>query len=203
MNLMYPETLPDEVRQSIAVQSIEAKTLLFQQGEQADYLYIITQGRLRLMRYLDDGKTVTFQIAQPGDGVAEVVLMADFYPCTAVAEVDSQVIAYPKQVILNSFRNYPDLTEHLIHILLRKIESLKFRLELRDIRAAHERVLQYLRQLAAPNSSVITVDRPFKDVAADLGITPETLSRALSRLEQDGAITRMQQYITLNDSPAA
>ncbi|NJL56178.1 winged helix-turn-helix domain-containing protein [bacterium] len=45
-------------------------------------------------------------------------------------------------------------------------------------------------------------DRPLKDIAADLGITPETLSRALTKLERDGAITRQQNAIILRDVSA-
>lgn len=86
-------------------------------------------------------------------------------------------------------------------MLVKKIQSLKLRLELRDIRIAHERVLHYLRHLINyPQETTIVLDRPLKDIAEDLGFTPEALSRALIRLETDGAIARDARIITLHNN---
>lgn len=48
-----------------------------------------------------------------------------------------------------------------------------------------------------------TFDRPLKDIAVDLGLTPETLSRALTRLEREGIITRTRLQIKLQNLSAA
>lgn len=98
-------------------------------------------------------------------------------------------------------------------LLVKKHESFIRQLELRDIRAAHVRVLQYLRYLAEPsdarpfaphsNRTVVQFDRPLKEIAIDLGLTPATLSRALTRLEQEGVISRQHTLVTLHNSSAA
>ena len=44
------------------------------------------------------------------------------------------------------------------------------------------------------------LDRFLKDVASDLGFTPETLSRALIRLEADGLIARSDRIIILQNN---
>ncbi len=91
-----------------------------------------------------------------------------------------------------------------MRLLIRKNETLMVQLELRDIRAAHTRVLQYLRYMAEPREhKVVQFDRPLKEIANELGLTPATLSRALARLEQEGLISRQQKSVTLHDSSAA
>ena len=62
------------------------------------------------------------------------------------------------------------------------------RLELRDIRRAEERLLAVLHLRAEADAMVIA--GTWKDLAAELGLTQEALYRALSRLEQRGAIIR-------------
>ena len=196
--------LAELLQNKIAVENLNAGETLFTQEDEAENFYVVTSGRIKLVRYLEGGKTSTFEIIRTSEGIAEVSLFTDVYPCTAIAEIDSEVIAYPKQELLQVLREHPDLTENFMAMLIEKIQSLKFRLELRDIRVAHERVLRYLRHLVNfPQETTIVLDRPLKDIAADLGFTPETLSRALIRLETDGAIARQERIITLYNNSAA
>lgn len=204
MDLLTPESLPPALRNGITYQELVTGQALFQQGDPALAVFIVETGRLRLFRYTTEGKMVTFCVARAGEIFAEVAIFSDFYTDSAVAEVDSRVAVYPKQLLLDALCEYPNLAEDFMTLLVRKIQSLKFRLELRDIRSAHERVLQYLRHLAQPDDDrSVNLDRPLKDIAGDLGLTPETLSRTLRRLEREGAIARVQRVIMLQNSSVA
>lgn len=204
MDLTDPRQLPELLRDKITIYNLLAGETLFNQEEEASTFYVITSGRIKLIRYLDRGKVSTLEIVRVKGMLAEIALFADVYPCTAIAEIDSQVIAYPKDELLAVLRSDPDLAEDFMMMLVNKIQSLKFRLELRDIRIAHERVLRYLQHLVNfPEETTVILDRPLKDIAGDLGFTPETLSRALIKLETDGAIVRQERIITLFDNSAA
>jgi CRP/FNR family transcriptional regulator, dissimilatory nitrate respiration regulator len=203
MDLLTLNTLPVELQSAIVHRDLAAGENLFVQGDRASSFFVVETGRVKLVRYTTGGKEVTLQIAGSGDGMAEIALFSGTYPCSAVAQVNSRVIVYPKQLLLSAIRNNPDLAEDFMAMLVRKIQDLKIRVELRDIRAAHERLLRYLRyQTQSNEQTVVTFNRPLKDIAADLGLTPETLSRALARLEQEGMITRTHLQITLQ-TPAA
>ena len=204
MDLTDIHRLPKSLQDKVAISYLAAGETLFAQEDRAANFYVVTAGRIKLVRYLDSGKISTFEIVRANQSIAEVALFADIYPCTAIAEINSEVIAYPKEELLKVLREYPDLTEDFMAMLVKKIQSLKFRLELRDIRIAHERVLRYLRHLVDfPKETTVVLDRPLKDIAGDLGFTPETLSRALIRLETDGAIARQERIITLYNNSAA
>ena len=204
MDLANVDRLPETLKNKITIHSLAAGETLFTQEDKASTFYVVTSGRVKLIRYLDRGRVSTFEIIRASEALAEIAIFADIYSCTAVAEVDSEVIAYPKKEFLEVMRDYPDLAEDFMAMLVKKIQSLKFRLELRDIRIAHERVLRYLHHLANfPKETIVILDRPLKDIAGDLGFTPETLSRALIRLETDGAIARRERIITLSNNSAA
>lgn len=198
MNLTDIDRLPEFIKDKVVRQNLVAGETLFTQENEATRFYVVTKGRIRLVRYLDRGKVSTFEIVRPSQTLAEMALFTDIYSCTAIAEIDSEVIAYPKEELLEVLRTHPELAVDFMEMLVRKIQSLKFRLELRDIKIAHERVLHYLRQLVNfPEETTVILDRPLKDIAEDIGFTPETLSRALIRLETDGAIARSDRTITL------
>lgn len=204
MDLTVVDRLPKALKDKITIQNLAVGETLFTQEDQASTVYVVTAGRIKLIRYLDHGEVSTSEIVRASEALAEIALFTDIYPYTAIAEADSEVIAYPKQELLQVMQDYPDLAKDFMEILVRKIQSLKFRLELRDIRIAHERVLRYLRHLVNfPQETTVVLDRPLKDIAGDLGFTPETLSRALIRLETDGAIARQKRIITLFNNSAA
>ena len=201
MDLTDIDRLPEALKDRITVLNITAGETLFTQGDEATAFYVVVSGRIKLIRYLDNGKVSTFEIVRATETLAEIALFAEIYPCTAIAEINSEVIAFPKQELLSVLQQYPDLIRDFMLMLVRKIQSLKFRIELRDIRIAHERVLHYLRHLVSyPEETTIILDRPLKDIASDLGFTPETLSRALIRLETDGAIARQDRIIVLQSN---
>ncbi|ESA37973.1 crp fnr family transcriptional regulator [Leptolyngbya sp. Heron Island J] len=204
MDLTNLDGLPSDLRAVAVVQQAIAGQVIFQQGEAAASFFIVRNGRVKLERYTDEGRMVTLQVARPGEGVGVVALMSDTYSSAAIAEVSSQLIRYPKTALINALPIYPALAETLLIMLLQIIHSLEIRLELRDIRASQQRVLRYLRyQTQDREQSIITFDRPLKEIATDLGFTPETLSRALTRLEQAGLISRQDRQITLHPSSTA
>ena len=200
MDLTNIDRLPKTLKDKTTVLNIAAGETLFTQQDEATTFYVVVSGRIKLIRYIDNGKVSTFEIVRSTQTLAEIALFAEIYPCTAIAEIDSEVIAYPKRELLGILQQYPDIAIDFMAMLVRKIQSLKFRLELRDIRIAHQRVLHYLRHLIDyPQENTIILDRPLKDIASDLGFTPETLSRALIRLETDGAIARQDRIIILQN----
>lgn len=203
MDLTELSRLPQPLQSKTITQNLSASEILFTQGDEASRFYLVTSGRIKLFRYIGEDKVSTFEIIRPQESLAEMALFTEVYPCSAIAEIDSEVIVYPKQELLEVMRNHPDLAEDFMAMLVKKIQSLKFRLELRDIRIAHERVLYYLRHLIDyPDEMTVTLDRPLKDIAEDLGFTAETLSRALIRLEAEGAISRDARIITLQNNYA-
>ncbi|MEC4812463.1 MAG: Crp/Fnr family transcriptional regulator [Scytonema sp. PMC 1069.18] len=198
------DSLPKELQNAVSFRDLATQETLFQQGDATSSFFVVETGRVKLIRYTSDDKAVTFQVARPGDILAEIALFSDTYPCTAVAEVASRLIVYPKALLLPAIRQNPQLAEDFMAMLVQKIQDLKIRLELRDIRAAHERLLRYLGYLAqSEEQNTVSFDRPLKDIAADLGLTPESLSRALTRLEKEGMITRTRLQIALQNPPAA
>ncbi len=76
-------------------------------------------------------------------------------------------------------------------------------MELRNIRSARERVLQYLRLRAGRHGRSIAIEGQLQDIAAELGMTREALYRTLARLEAEGFVRRIRTAILLEKFAAA
>lgn len=198
MNLLNIDSLPLDLKNLVTVRRLVREQKLFWQGHTASSFCVVQSGRLKVVRFTHPNQTVLLNLARPGDCLGEAALFSEVYSCTAISETTSEVIIYPKQFLLSSLGNYPALTQNLMEMLVRNNHYLKFRLELQDIRSAPQRLLKYLQEQAqSENCKAIRFDRPLKEVAAELGFTPETLSRALSRLETEGVIARSKNVISL------
>ena len=73
-------------------------------------------------------------------------------------------------------------------------------MELRNIRSARDRVLQYLRLRAGIGGRSIAVEGQLQDIAAEIGMTRETLYRTLAALQAEGRLTRTDTAILLTKS---
>ena len=202
MKFSNPNSLPASLKEQISYRDLVRGERLFRRGDTAKYFHIVATGKIWLVRPTIEHKTATLQFAEPGDIVGENALFEDVYSCSAIANVPSRVIVYNRSCLTQIIQNYPDLVEDLLQKLTQKIDYFQANLELREVKAAHQRVLQYLRYAADPQLRTIHLDYPLQDIARQLGFTPATLSRALSKLENDGFITRESNLITLNNDVA-
>lgn len=188
------ELLSEALQDEMTFQNLLAGETLFNPNEEAVALFIVETGRIKLISHTSEEETSTIEIIRSGEIVGETALFSDVYDYQAIANIDSRVIVCPKQPLLLAFSEKPELAKNLIAILIKKNQTLKFHLELLNIRSAHERVFLYLNYLnKSSKTTTINLDRPFKDIADYLNITAETLSRVLSRLTQEGVITRRER----------
>lgn len=174
-----------------------AGTALFRQGDRAMAIFRVERGRLRLIRHLEDGSTVTLHVARQGDGIAEAALFASSYHCDAVAELDSEVQVVSKADLLAALKRDPEAALDFARHLSRQVRDLRTRLELRNIRSASARLEAWLRLTASGDPPVVTLERPWTEIAPELGLTREAVYRALAALQKSRRIRRSGHMIRI------
>jgi CRP/FNR family transcriptional regulator, dissimilatory nitrate respiration regulator len=176
-------------------EAVAAGTRLFRQGDPAAAVYYVESGRLRLERYTAAGTTVVLHTAHAGELLAEGALVAEAYHCDAVALEDSRVRVFRKATLLANLK--PGSPGHaLVAVMARQLLRLRQRLELRNVRAADERVMLYLAQNADRGGEVV-IDRALQEIAGDLGLSREALYRTLAMLQKTRRIARRPGHIAL------
>jgi CRP-like cAMP-binding protein len=198
-----PAMWPRSFEAGALVRTLAAGDKLFQAGDRAVAIYRVEIGRLRLIRRTADDRLVVLHTARAGELFAEASLFSDAYHCDAVAVVSSRVRVHPKAALLAAFRTDRGLAEAFMARLAHQVQDLRARLELRNIRSARERVLQYLWQRAETDRRSVAIEGPYQDIAAEIGLTREALYRTLARLEAEGVLARDHSGITLKKSPIA
>ena len=197
------DALPRSLEAGSIVRDLRAGEVLFRQGDRAAAIYRVERGRLRLVRRTVDDHLVILHTARRGEFFAEAALFADTYHCDAVAAAPSRIRVYPKARVMAVLRTEPALAEAFMARLAHQLQDLRARMELRNIRSARARVLQYLRLRAGQRGHSIAIEGQLQDIAAEVGMTREALYRTLAALEADGSVTRRGREIVLNKSTDA
>ncbi|HYH22691.1 MAG TPA: Crp/Fnr family transcriptional regulator [Azospirillum sp.] len=169
---------------------VAAGEAVFRQGDPTVAVYRVEQGRVRLVRHLEDGASVALHVARAGGGFAEAALFSDVYHCDAVVEVDAVLTLVPKADLLAALEADPRASLAFARMLAAQVRDLRARLELRNIRSAPERILAWLKLQASGSPATVRLDRPWTEIAAEIGLTHEAIYRALAALERDGRIER-------------
>ncbi|MDJ0568301.1 MAG: Crp/Fnr family transcriptional regulator [Pleurocapsa sp. MO_192.B19] len=198
MNCLTLERLSVELQNRATYQDIAAKQILFQQGETADAIYFLLEGQIRLATFTEE-RIINHYFVLAGESFAEIALFSATYVCSAIADFPSRVAAIDKELFRQALDEYPDLANIYMSQLTDRYKTVKTLLELRSIRSARERLLQYLTHQIEPDRRTVILQRPLKYLAIELGLSVEALYRTISRLQSEGVITRKQRSITLNE----
>jgi len=189
------EWLPPGIRDSAIRRSLAAGKALFSRGDWAAGLYEVVSGKVRLTLVDLEGRELVLGIACSGDTIAEDALFSPVYLCTAMAMTQAVIRFYHKASLLAEFARNPQAAQSLAARLAQRVMDLGTRLERRNIHSARDRVRHYLA--AGAEGGTIVLPSTVKDLAGELGLTPETLYRTLSEMEGDGEIARRKRRITL------
>ena len=181
----------------IKTRKLMSNEYVFYQGDIAQNIFAIKKGQIRLERPTIEGRSVTMHVANVGESFAEAALFSEVYHCNAISTTTSTIHVYSKNQILDALRCEPDKAEKYIAHLSSQVRSLRTRLELRNILSARERILQYLLLVANLKSREVSLDRPLKEIAEELGLAQETFYRELSKMNNEGVIKRNKNKITL------
>ena len=180
--------------------SLTSGETVFHAGEPADRIFGVHTGKIQLVRYLENGQMTNQYGLESGLWFGESALFHDVYPNSAIATQPSEIIAIPTHTFLTLLRHESDLSLLFMAQLIEQLHMAKDIMSLRCIRSAYERVLAYLHGLKTPNQRVCMLDRSIKEIAEQICLTPEVVSRSLRKLQDNGVIRRNQRKVTFLES---
>ena len=108
-----PEKDKREIESKITEISVRKKGLIYSAGDKAGTVYILKEGRIRIMRYSVDGREFTVDILEPGDIFGELTMAGEEERDTdAVAMEDSFICAIKRSDFEDFIGKMPNLSLH-------------------------------------------------------------------------------------------
>ena len=202
--------LTDEALRSIAEHAVprdfRKDELLFVAGEKALGLYVIVEGSVRAFRESLDGREQVIHVEAAGATIAEVPVFDDGnYPSTVIAEEDTKTLFLDKRDMRQLCLQHPEIPLAALRVLAERLRRCAELVETLSLKEVGQRVARFLLSEArkkgqqTSNGITITLTQTNQQVAARVGSVREVVSRALSRLQQDGLIIIEDRQLTIPD----
>ena len=190
MFLFRTQDLPKELLTSASLRELAKGEILCRQGEPVEAVFVVLSGRIQLCATTTGGKPVPLYTARAGECVSEAALFAETYCSDVIAETKSRVHAFPNRALRELVCRRSDLAAEFMGLQAERCMRLRIALELRSLRTARERILQYIETFADPRSKILTLDRTLRNVSDDLGLAHESFYRTLAELVNEGIVIR-------------
>ena len=178
------------------------ETEIFGAGEQAEYVYQIVSGAVRTYKLLSDGRRQINSFHLPGDifGLENGAT----HRFTAEAVVETKVRITRRRSLFDTLARREVGSKNLLGLVTRNLQHAENHLLLLGRKTALEKVAAFLlemdERLARPN--VMTLPMSRLDIVDYLGLSLETVSRALSTLRDEKMLrfdgTTQRQVVLLN-----
>ena len=180
--------------------------LLHHAGDPLARLFVVHGGRVKVEHRGESGRRRLLRVAEPGDVVGEHAFFTGAAPdYDAQALDDATMCVFTHRDLERLLGDYPGIALAMLRSMSDQLAEAQRRLALAALDVP-DRVADFLLDLPLlpggplPGGTVrVRLPWPKRDVAAYLGTTPESFSRALDRLAGRGLIGVQGDTITLLD----
>lgn len=151
-------------------------TAVFHRGDAVERLHVVRSGSIRLVRHQEDGHPVVLQRASRGDILAEASVFSPHYHCDAVALTQSATEAFAVSDIRRLLETDIGVCRAWAAAMSHELQAARRRAELMSLRTVPERLDFWL----VWNEGGMPEKGSWKDVAEEIGVSPEALYREFS-----------------------
>jgi CRP/FNR family transcriptional regulator len=181
-----------------------AKSKVFTESEPSIAVYMLTIGVAGLYKMLADGRRQIVGFALPGDFIGSP--FCDRYTCSVDAISEVTTCQFPREQFLTFLRANPKSLYLMLESEARETTAAREHMILLGCGTAEEKFAEFIISWRATVgrggvlSNFVPLPLSRKDVADFLGLTIETVSRVLSRLERDNVVRVLPKALVLMGS---
>lgn len=184
------------------LRSVEKNSLVFSEGEDADGFFVVLEGLVKIYKMSAEGKEQILHIFGSGEPIGEVpVFSGKKFPASAMALKKGDLLFFPRRAFIDLIAEDTSLALNMLAVLSMRLRRFAAQIEDLSLKEVPGRLASYLIYLAneqATDTSVsLTISKG--QLASLLGTIPETLSRILAKMANQGLIAVNGRHIRLLD----
>jgi CRP/FNR family transcriptional regulator len=196
---IFHSLLNEEVYASGQVKFFPADTVILNANAYIKSIPIVLSGSIKVFRTDDDGKEILLYYIKAGESCIMSFLAGinnNTSKIKAIVEEDAEILLVPVNKASEWIKQFPEWTDFIFNLYQKRFEELLEVVNAVAFQKVDARLLHLLNQKSSLfQSKEITVTH--QQLADDLGITREAVSRVLKQMENDKLIHLGRNKISL------
>lgn len=173
--------------------------MLFADGDPCRHFYLLRSGMIKLFKSSAEGSERVVELIRPGQLFGEEAMFAEAYSAHADALEASEVFAFEANFFAGQMRDDTELCLRMMALMSRRSRKLVDEIGNMTLQNAIQRAVRYLMQMGGRGDGTIQLNFPRGILASRLGVTPETFSRIMTKLRNEGMIDSRRDSIVLKN----
>jgi CRP-like cAMP-binding protein len=186
--------------------NVDSGGFFFLQGDPADRMFILLQGRVKLTQTGPDGQQALIKVITPVTLFALVAMTPmHTYLVTAQAAEDSQAFYWTRQELMDFVPQMPQMAMNAMRIMAEQLQEIQERFRQATTERVEQRLAHTLLRLAAQSGKkveqgiLIDLTLTRQDLAEMSGTTLYTASRTLSQWEEQGLVIAERERVIIHN----
>lgn len=187
----FSEDQLDQLIRTAIRRKLPKGTYLFREGEVADAMYVLLDGRTRSLTSDNQGKEFVFKIGEPGDIFGEISLIdGELRGWTTQVEEDAEVLMISRQDFVRLLSDTPEMKDLVIKNLARIVRRLQHTMKSLALLDVYGRVRALFESMATVIDGQEMIEQPLTQqaIADRVGSSREMIARILKELVFGGYI---------------
>jgi len=183
-----------------SVETVPRQTVLVNEGDRSDSIFIILSGRVKVFLHNPDGREVILNVHGPGEYFGEMVIDEGPRSASVTTLEDSRFLVVGKDDFRKLLSASPGFALKLINRLMHRVRALTENIRSLALLDVYGRVARLLLELAKEKDGQFAVEEKLtqQDIADRVGASREMVSRIFKDLVAGGYISVESRQITIN-----
>lgn len=184
-------------------QRLERDQVIFLEGDAAEYVYIVREGKVKIVKQAPSGREIILEVFAPGDILGGATLLLPNHPATAVSMEAGTLLCLGRLDYRALLKRFPPMAFQIIELLRQRLGEAHQVIRGLAAERVETRVARLLFKLedktGVPGEGGMRLGLHLtrQDIADMVGCTLETAIRILSRWQKEGFIKTREGVITI------
>lgn len=195
-----------QVNQSFVERGYQPDEAIYYTGEQAERLYVVAAGKVKLLRHTISGKDILLDVLKLGDFFGTLsTLGGENYSETAVALTTVCTLSVSAAGFRHLLEKFPSVAVAVLDTMSSRLLEAQDMVHQLSAHTVEQRIaftlLKLAEKLGEENDLGLLIQMPLSrdDLAMMVGTTTESTSRVMSQLQKDGLIRSGRQWVAITD----
>ncbi|KAB7668880.1 Crp/Fnr family transcriptional regulator [Bacillus sp. B1-b2] len=203
-NFQLDQVFPSQLKAHFHLYAFEQGESICRQGEKADYLYVLVEGKIKIYTTSAEGKTLILSFKTPLEMIGDIEFVRETEILNTVEAITDVVMIGVHKSFLHQYADkYPPFLQFLLQVITKKFYIKNASMSFNLLYPVEVRLASYLLSISFDEKDPLyngdSKTMNLKDTANLIGTSYRHLNRVIQQFSLDGLIERRKGAIVVKN----